>query len=76
MFVALTGYYLYKKFYNKRQPKIGESIDNKIETELKNDEKIDVNNFGKENDEKIEEKIEKNNIMIHTTRRSIHNIKK
>ena len=76
LFVALTGYYLYKKFYNKRQPKIGESIDNKIETELKNDEKIDVNNVGKENDEKIEEKIEKNNIMIHTTRRSIHNIKK
>ena len=75
-FAALTGYYLYKKFYNKRQPKIGKSIDNKSETDLKNDEKNDDNNAGKENDEKIEEKNEKNNIIIHTTRRSIHNIKK
>ena len=70
IFIAFLLYYLYKKYFNKdnindqNNVQITEGKNNKIQ-ENEDIEKIDIN---------PEKEIEQNKIVIHTNRRSIHNI--
>ena len=70
IFIAFLLYYLYKKYFNKdnindqNNVQITEGKNNKIQ-ENEDIEKIDIN---------PKKEIEQNKIVIHTNRRSIHNI--